>query len=112
MLLAIPKVLSSEQLARVREPLATAAWIDGRSTAGHQGAAVKRNQQLEESSPLARELGDRVLGAAEELPVLPEELLGQELALLAGRLAAGVEGVARDAPGGRAGVHWTGPVCR
>jgi PKHD-type hydroxylase len=61
--LHIAKVLSEEQLARVRAALEghSAPWVDGRVTAGHQGAPVKRNQQLEESSPMARELGLLVL---------------------------------------------------
>src|ERR1700683_3513246 len=39
----------------------TAPWVDGRVTAGHQGAAVKRNQQLDEASPMAHELGNFIL---------------------------------------------------
>lgn len=65
MLLALPHVLSTEQLARCRELLARAEWIDGRVTAGYQGAQVKRNQQLAENSPIARELGDMILAALE-----------------------------------------------
>jgi PKHD-type hydroxylase len=65
MLLAISNVLSTEQLATTRESLAKAEWVDGRATAGYQGASVKRNQQLAENSQLARELGDVVLRALE-----------------------------------------------
>jgi PKHD-type hydroxylase len=65
MLLALPSVLSAEQLKRCREALTRAEWMDGRATAGYQGASVKHNQQLAESSPLARELGDVVLSALE-----------------------------------------------
>jgi PKHD-type hydroxylase len=69
MLLALPSVLTSEQLNRCRDLLATAEWVDGRATAGYQGAAVKRNQQLVESSPLAREMGGMVLAALERNPL-------------------------------------------
>jgi PKHD-type hydroxylase len=65
MLLALPSVLSAEQLKRCREALTRAEWMDGRATAGYQGASVKHNQQLAEKSPLARELGDVVLSALE-----------------------------------------------
>jgi PKHD-type hydroxylase len=65
MLLALPSVLSAEQLKRCRDTLVRAEWVDGRATAGHQGASVKHNQQLAEGSPLARELGDIVLTALE-----------------------------------------------
>ena len=63
MLLHIPGILSPAQGARFRAALADAQWTDGRETVGHQGAQVKRNLQLPESSPLRRELGDSVLAA-------------------------------------------------
>ncbi|HEY4974971.1 MAG TPA: Fe2+-dependent dioxygenase, partial [Steroidobacteraceae bacterium] len=44
---------------------ADAPWVDGRVTAGHQGAAVKRNQQLDEASAMARELGNIVVAELE-----------------------------------------------
>lgn len=70
MLVHIPKVLNSEQLALVRTKLdhAGAAWVDGRVTAGFQGAPVKNNQQVEELSPIAHELGDLVLALIERNP--------------------------------------------
>jgi PKHD-type hydroxylase len=69
MLLVIPKVLAPEQLARCRDALVVAPWVDGRVTAGYQGALVKNNVQLPEGSALARELGDVVLGALERHPL-------------------------------------------
>lgn len=68
MLFQVPDVLSGAQLQQFRERLGPAAWIDGRATAGSQGARVKHNQQLAEDSPLARELGDRVVGQIERNP--------------------------------------------
>jgi PKHD-type hydroxylase len=67
MLLRIPNVLSEEQLTAVRRSLAAehAPWVDGRVTAGHQGAPVKNNQQIDEGSPLARELGAVILAELE-----------------------------------------------
>jgi PKHD-type hydroxylase len=38
-----------------------APWVDGRVSAGHQCVLVKNNQQLEEASAMARELGHFVL---------------------------------------------------
>lgn len=63
MFLRIAKILTEEQLATVRASLSseTAPWVDGRVTAGHQGAPVKHNQQLDEASPMARELGNFIL---------------------------------------------------
>jgi len=67
MLVHVPKVLDPAQVQTLRGRLAAAgdAWVDGRATAGHQGAQVKRNQQIAEDSPLARELGDPILAALE-----------------------------------------------
>ncbi len=69
MLLALPSILSTEQLKRCSDLLASAEWVDGRATAGHQGAAVKNNRQLAEDSPLAHELGALVLHALERNPL-------------------------------------------
>jgi PKHD-type hydroxylase len=67
MLLRIPKLLNEDRLIAVRAALEgeKAPWVDGRVTAGHQGAAVKRNQQIEEMSPLARELGNVIVSELE-----------------------------------------------
>src|SRR5204862_6717315 len=51
------------QVARCREVMTKAAWVDGRVTAGHQSEKVKNNLQLPETSAEARELGDMVMGA-------------------------------------------------
>ena len=69
MLVTIPNVLTAGQLGRCREQLATAAWVDGRVTAGHQGVQVKSNRQLPENSLLAQELGDMILAALERHPL-------------------------------------------
>ena len=61
MLLQIPQVLAPEQVAHCRERLASAAWADGRITAGHQSAQAKDNAQLPETDPVARELGALIL---------------------------------------------------
>jgi PKHD-type hydroxylase len=67
MFLRIPDVLTEEQLATVRASLNAeqAPWVDGRVTAGHQGAPVKNNQQLDESSAAARELGNFIVARLE-----------------------------------------------
>jgi PKHD-type hydroxylase len=71
MLLTIPRVLNSDQCRFIREKLETdgAAWVDGRVTAGRQGAPVKRNLQIAENTPIARELGDVILAALERNPL-------------------------------------------
>jgi PKHD-type hydroxylase len=66
MLLHIPDVLTSEQVAHTRHLLENAGWIDGRVTAGHQSARAKNNMQLPESSPAAKELGEMVVAALQQ----------------------------------------------
>src|ERR1700761_233951 len=63
MMIQIPRLLSSDDLASVRERLDKAAWVDGRVTAGPQSAMAKANLQLPEDSADARALGDIVLRA-------------------------------------------------
>jgi PKHD-type hydroxylase len=71
MLLRIPDVLNALQVRQVRGALDAAgdAWVDGRATAGHQGAQVKRNLQIAEDAPVAGALGEIVLGALERHPL-------------------------------------------
>jgi PKHD-type hydroxylase len=69
MLLQIPDVLTAEQLANARHKLETAAWVDGRVTAGHQSARVKHNRQLAESDPVAEDVGDVILTALQRHPL-------------------------------------------
>jgi PKHD-type hydroxylase len=70
-LIQIPQLLNTEQVCLMRSKLDTAgsAWVDGRATAGHQGAQVKRNQQIAENTPIAHELGDLILAALERHPL-------------------------------------------
>ena len=79
MLVHIPHVLTSEQVAHCREVFARANWEDGRSTAGHQSAQVKKNLQLPENSPAARALGELVLGALERSALFISAVLPQRV---------------------------------
>ena len=63
MMIHIPDVLTPEQVKRCREVMEKGAWVDGRVTAGHQSAQVKRNLQLLEDCAEARELGAMVVEA-------------------------------------------------
>jgi PKHD-type hydroxylase len=71
MLVHVPALLDSEQLAHFRKQLdaGNAPWVDGRVTAGHQGVHVKQNQQIAEGSSTAIELGNIVLSALERHPL-------------------------------------------
>ncbi|UXY14847.1 Fe2+-dependent dioxygenase [Chitiniphilus purpureus] len=69
MLLHIPEVLSRTELDAVRTELQAAEWIDGRQTVGPQGAGVKQNRQLAETSPLAQRWGEVILQALARHPL-------------------------------------------
>lgn len=69
MIIRIPQVLNPEQLRAVRARLESASWVDGRVSAGYQGARVKDNRQLAEGEALAAELGDLILAALERNPL-------------------------------------------
>ena len=69
MMLHVPKVLSSGQVAECRRLLESADWTDGKATVGEQGARVKRNRQLPELSPVGRELGEMILTALARNPL-------------------------------------------
>jgi PKHD-type hydroxylase len=68
MLLHIENLLDVATVERMRAKLDGADWIDGRETVGAQGASVKRNQQLPDTSPLRTELGREVLAACARHP--------------------------------------------
>jgi PKHD-type hydroxylase len=81
MLVTLAHVLDASRLQALRGLLATAgdAWVDGRITAGYQGAPLKFNQQIEERSAVALEGQRLVFAALERHPrfisaVLPNEI--------------------------------------
>jgi PKHD-type hydroxylase len=63
MLIAVPDVLTADELARVRAVVEAGEWADGNATSGAQSALAKRNAQLPEESDAAREAGALVLDA-------------------------------------------------
>jgi PKHD-type hydroxylase len=69
MLLQVPQVLTSEQVAAFRQALDQADWADGKITAGYQSAQAKHNQQLPEDSPVAQQLGEAILQALQRSPL-------------------------------------------
>ena len=71
MIVSIPDVFSPADTSAMRAQLeaATDAWVDGRATAGYQGAPVKHNQQIAEGSSIALEMGDRIIAALERHPL-------------------------------------------
>jgi PKHD-type hydroxylase len=69
MLVEIPELLSRTEVEQARAALAAADWEDGRATAGHRAQGVKRNLQLSLDHPLARDLGETILGRLGQMPL-------------------------------------------
>ncbi|UWU94946.1 Fe2+-dependent dioxygenase [Bradyrhizobium sp. CB1015] len=63
MLIEIPDLLSAEEVKSIRSIIEAADWVDGRATAGELASLAKRNVQLPEESPQARQAGDIILRA-------------------------------------------------
>ena len=77
MLVCIPNVLDAALIVSLRERLdrANDGWIDGRVTAGYQGAPVKFNQQIDERSDVAHACQRIVVAALERNPVFISAVL-------------------------------------
>ena len=101
MLLHIPNVLPREQVEQIRAELEAADWTDGRETVGAQGAQVKRNQQLPDTSALRRQVGQLVQAALARHPLYHAATL--PLRMLPPRFN-------RYADGGQYGFHVDGAV--
>ena len=69
MLITIPDVLTTDEVAQARAVLDAAEWVDGKVTAGYQAQRVKENLQLPEGHPVAVKLGEMVLAALARSPL-------------------------------------------
>jgi PKHD-type hydroxylase len=81
MLVAIANALDAQSLHELRSRLEAAgeAWVDGRVSAGWQGAPVKHNEQIGERSAVAAECQSLVLGALERHPLFISAVLPNEV---------------------------------
>ena len=106
MLAVVPEVITAAEVARCRTILEEAAWIDGNVTSGEQAARAKRNLQIPEGSPAAREAGELILralgrhgifnSAALPLRVLPPMFNRYDTGM---KFDAHVDGAIRQIPG-------------
>lgn len=69
MLIAIPDLLDTAQVAAVRALIDPADWVDGNITSGPQSAMAKRNLQLPEECAAARQAGQMILDALGRAPL-------------------------------------------
>lgn len=69
MLTVIPDLLDSAAIGAVRSLIDQAEWVDGNITSGYQSALAKRNLQLPEDAPAARQAGQIILDALGRSPL-------------------------------------------
>src|SRR5688572_10481391 len=79
MLLQIPGVLSPDQITHFRSVLDRAQWVDGNATSGHQSARAKCNEQVAETDPVARQLGEEILKALAASPLFMSAALPKQV---------------------------------
>lgn len=75
MLLHIPQVLTPAEVAEIRQVLDTQGWVDGLRSTGPQAANVKRNLQLDASSPVFAPLSQRIAQALQRHPLFVSAVL-------------------------------------
>ena len=69
MLTVVPELLQAEEVDAIRSLIDDAQWVDGNVTSGHQSALAKRNLQLPEDAPQARQAGQLILEALGKSPL-------------------------------------------
>ena len=70
MFMKLKNILTPKEINTARSLLGNdAAWIDGRSSAGGQALAQKRNEQLAQDSPASQQLRTLVLAALQRDPL-------------------------------------------
>ena len=79
MLITIPDLITKEQAAQARARLSEADWVDGKVTAGYQAQTVKKNFQIPENHPVAKELGEVILAALGHSIVDDHTEIGDEM---------------------------------
>ncbi|HMO42338.1 MAG TPA: Fe2+-dependent dioxygenase [Phenylobacterium sp.] len=77
MMLHIPQVLTKAEVSRLRGLIDAGDWVDGNVTSGAQSALAKRNEQLPEGSPQARQAGEAILDALSRNPLFVTAALPQ-----------------------------------
>jgi len=79
MLIEIDRLFSATELDDLRRQLLAQPWIDGKATAGVQSALAKRNRQLDEDNPLARQLGELILRRLSDNPLFMSAALPKRI---------------------------------
>jgi PKHD-type hydroxylase len=79
MLIAIPDLLSRDEVRAVRDLIDNADWVDGNVTSGHQSALAKNNLQLPEESEAAGAAQQIIFDAVGRNPLFIAAALPQRI---------------------------------
>ena len=101
MLIEIPELLNSEQLAKIHESIAQARFVDGRLTAGMAASKVKNNEELAQEPELLQRLYRIVMASVGHSEVFRSAVLPAKVADFI---------FARYQPGMRYGDHVDDPI--
>lgn len=101
MLLTLPQVLSADALAKARELLAGARFVDGKLSAGSAAQRMKNNQELQRNAAQFEQLNNIVMNALVRHPVYRAAALPLHVA---------APFYARYAPGMAYGSHLDDPI--
>lgn len=106
MITVIADLFSPQDLAQARQLLEAAEWVDGKVTAGHQGARAKDNQQIPAGHPAAQRVGAAIVQALGRNPLfvaaaLPKQILPPLFNRYTGgqRFGTHIDGSIRQVPG-------------
>ena len=81
MLVRIPSLLSSDQVAHMRGVLERSDWVDGKLTAGPQAKRAKNNLQVPEGAPAVRALAETISDALAKNERFTSSALAQKMSL-------------------------------
>lgn len=101
MILTLPELVTPDELALIKQKIATVPFIEGKATAGELLKSVKNNQQIPWNHPVMKEITDlvmRALGRCDAFMSLAQPR----------RLAAML--VSRYEPGMAYGLHVDAPI--
>jgi PKHD-type hydroxylase len=79
MMIVIDNLLTKDEVAQFRQGLGSAGWADGVASAGTRSIAVKQNLQLGRDNPVAKDLGERILGKLGRHPLFVSASLAEKI---------------------------------
>ena len=101
MILTLPDLVTPDELALIKQKIATVPFIEGKATAGELLKSVKNNQQIPWNHPVMKEITDRVMRALGRCDAFMSLAQPRRLAAML---------VSRYEPGMAYGAHVDAPI--